>query len=546
MRIAYGARVSLLVGVLATAIATIVGVVVGLFAGYYGGWLDSILARIMDVVLSFPYVLFAIVLVSVFGSSLPLTILVIAFFSFAAIGRIVRGQALSQREKEYVEAAHSLGAGNLRIMFVDILPNLVAPVIVLATLLIPTAIIFEATLSFLGLGVVLPTPSWGNMLSDAEGVGFQAWWFYIFPMLFLLLTTLAFNLLGDAVRDALDPRTERIFAGRRKKEGGRMTRFLIRRIVLGIITLWVIITLVFILYYARPGVDPARELAGRAVTPALLANINKEYGFNLPVIVQYWNYLKRLVPWPGIFNLGTSNTNRLPVTTIIAQAVPIDISLAVGSAIIWMLLGISVGVLAARRPRSLWDRGATVFVLTGVSMPTFILGLLLLYVFYYLLTIHGIAIFPKPGSWTPFTQNPLEWAHDLILPWITLALITAATYSRLTRSSLLETLGEDYIRTARAKGLSERRVVYRHALRSSLTPIVTQFGIDLATVLGGAIITESIFGLPGLGLAVVQAIEVQNLPVVIGIVLVASFFVVAANIVVDALYAVLDPRVRVS
>ena len=218
VRIAYGARISLLVGVLATAIAAVVGVVIGLVAGYFGGWVDSILARLMDVVLSFPYVLFAIVLVSVFGPSLPLTILVIAFFSFAAIGRIVRGQALSQREREYVEAAHSLGAGNLRIMFVDILPNLVAPVIVLATLLIPAAIIFEATLSFLGLGVVPPTPSWGNMLSDAEGVGFQSWWFYIFPMLFLLATTLAFNLLGDAVRDAVDPRTERIFAGRRKKK----------------------------------------------------------------------------------------------------------------------------------------------------------------------------------------------------------------------------------------------------------------------------------------------------------------------------------------
>jgi peptide/nickel transport system permease protein len=325
-----------------------------------------------------------------------------------------------------------------------------------------------------------------------------------------------------------------------------MIRFLIRRVMLGLVTLWIIITLVFILYYARPGVDPARELAGRAVTPALLANINKEYGFDQPVIVQYWHYLERLVPIPGHFNLGTSNTNRLPVTTIIAQAVPIDLSLAAGAAILWTVLGISVGVLAARRPRSLMDRGATVFVLTGVSMPVFILGLLLLYVLYYLLTIHGIAIFPKPGSWTPITRNPLEWAHDLILPWITVALVIAATYSRLTRSSLLETLGEDYIRTARAKGLSERRVVYRHALRSSLTPIVTQFGIDLAGVMGGAIVTESIFGLPGLGLAVVQAIQVQNLPVVIGIVLMSSFFVVGANIVVDALYAVLDPRVRVS
>lgn len=324
-----------------------------------------------------------------------------------------------------------------------------------------------------------------------------------------------------------------------------MIRFLIRRIAVGILTLWVIITLVFALYFLAPH-DPARTLAGRAATQADIARINQEYGFDQPVLVQYAKYLERLVPLPGHFDLGTSNTDHLPVTTIIAEALPIDISLAAGSAVLWMLLGISVGVLAARRPRSLWDRGATVFVLAGISMPTFILGLLLLYAFYYLLTIHGIAIFPKPGSWIPFTQNPLGWAHDLILPWITLALITAATYSRLTRSSLLEILGEDYIRTARAKGLSERRVVYRHGLRSALTPIVTQFGIDLATVLGGAIITESVFGLPGLGLTVVQAIQLENLPVVIGIVLVASFFVVAANIVVDALYAVLDPRVRVS
>jgi peptide/nickel transport system permease protein len=217
VRIAYGARISLLVGVLATLLATVVGVIVGLIAGYFGGWIDTFLARIMDVVLSFPYVLFAIALVSVVGPSLPITVIVIAFFSWAAIGRIVRGQALSQREKEYVEAAHSMGAGNLRIMFVDILPNLVAPVIVLGTLLIPAAIVFESTLSYLGLGIAEPTPSWGNMLSDAQATGYEAWWFWMFPMLFLLITTFAFNLLGDSVRDALDPRSERIFAMRRKK-----------------------------------------------------------------------------------------------------------------------------------------------------------------------------------------------------------------------------------------------------------------------------------------------------------------------------------------
>ena len=217
VRIAYGARISLLVGVLSTAIATVVGTVIGIVAGYFGGWVDALLARMMDTVLSFPYVLLAIVLASVYGASLPLTIGVIAFFSWAAIGRIVRGQTLSQKEKEYVEAAHAMGASNIRIMFVDILPNLVAPILVLGTLLVPVAIVFEATLDYLGVGVGPPTPTWGNMLADAQGSGFQNWWFWIFPSIALLITTLGFNLLGDSVRDALDPRTERIFAMRRKK-----------------------------------------------------------------------------------------------------------------------------------------------------------------------------------------------------------------------------------------------------------------------------------------------------------------------------------------
>ena len=224
VRLAYGAQISLVVGVLATLLATVAGVAIGLVAGYFGGWIDTLLARFMDVILSFPYVLFAIAVVSVYGASLLLTIIVIAFFSFAAIGRIVRGQALSQKEKEYVEAAHSLGAGNLRIMFIDILPNLVAPVIVLATLLIPVAIVFEATLSYLGVGIKPPTPSWGNMLADAQGTGYGAWWFWVFPSLFLLITTLGFNLLGDSVRDALDPRSERLFAARGVKRRQKRVR----------------------------------------------------------------------------------------------------------------------------------------------------------------------------------------------------------------------------------------------------------------------------------------------------------------------------------
>jgi peptide/nickel transport system permease protein len=214
VRVVYGTRISLLVGVVSTLIAVAAGVVVGLLAGYLRGTVDTFLARFMDVVLSFPFLLFAIALVSIVGPSLTVSILVIAFFSWAAVGRLVRGQALAIREREYIEAAHSLGAGDLRIMFVDVLPNLIAPVIVYTTLLIPVAIVFEATLSFLGLGVVPPTPTWGSMLSDSLQYYQVAWWFALFPGLALLITTLAFNLLGDGVRDALDPRTERLFAGK--------------------------------------------------------------------------------------------------------------------------------------------------------------------------------------------------------------------------------------------------------------------------------------------------------------------------------------------
>jgi len=211
VRVAYGARISLIAGVVASGLAVIGGGIVGMVAGYFGTVVDTALSRFMDVILSFPLLLFAIALVSIVGPSLMVTIAVIAFFSWAVVGRIIRGQTLSLREKEFVEAARSLGASDLRIMFVDILPNLVAPLLVYTTLLIPASIVFEASLSFLGLGVVPPTPSWGNMLSDAEPYYKVAWWFIIFPGGALLLTTLAFNLLGDSVRDALDPRYARLF-----------------------------------------------------------------------------------------------------------------------------------------------------------------------------------------------------------------------------------------------------------------------------------------------------------------------------------------------
>jgi peptide/nickel transport system permease protein len=221
IRILYGARISLFVGVLTTLIATVAGVAVGLIAGYFGGWVDGVLARFIDAVLAFPYVVLALALAARFGPSLTLIIIVISFFSWAAVARIVRGQTLSLKEKEYVEAARSIGASPWRIMFFDILPNLLAPVLVLGTLLVPSAIVFEATLSFLGLGIQEPTPSWGNILAEAANFYQQAWWYVVFPAVALLITTLAFNLLGDGIRDAMDPRTERIFATQRARKRAR-------------------------------------------------------------------------------------------------------------------------------------------------------------------------------------------------------------------------------------------------------------------------------------------------------------------------------------
>ena len=319
-----------------------------------------------------------------------------------------------------------------------------------------------------------------------------------------------------------------------------MVRFLVRRVLLGVFVMFVVTIVVFIIFFVGPGsADVARTLAGREATPKTVALVAHRLLLDRPIYVQYWHFLDGLLHG----NLGYSYYHGQPVTTILKQAFPVTLSLALGAAVIWLILGVLSGVLSAVRNRSFWDRTVTVLALFFYSMPSFVLGLLLLYVFYYQFTLAGIHLFPGAG-YTYLTANPLKWFQGLVLPWITLALVSAAAYTRLTRGSMLDVLNEDYVRTARSKGLSEHRVIYRHALRSALTPVVSQFGIDLGVLVGGAVITESVFGMPGLGFTAVQAIGNQDLPVIIGIVIVASAAVVVANILVDAFYAVLDPRVR--
>ncbi|HUY21090.1 MAG TPA: ABC transporter permease [Acidimicrobiales bacterium] len=319
-----------------------------------------------------------------------------------------------------------------------------------------------------------------------------------------------------------------------------MARFLLRRVALGVVVLWVVATLVFVLYFVAPH-DPARLIAGRQATAQTLADVKRRLGLDRPVLSQYGSYLWRLLHG----NLGYSFVNQEPVTSIIKRDLPVTASVAFGGAILWLVIGVLSGVLAATRPRSIADRTTTALALFFYSMPTFLLGELLLLGLFFRLHLAGVDFFPG-GGYVGITTSPVEWARHMILPWITIALVTAATYSRLTRGAMLDVLGEDYIRTARAKGLRERRVVYRHGLRSALTPVVTQFGIDLGTLLGGIIVTEDVFSLPGLGQQIVNSITRQDLPVIIGLVILASAFIVVANIAVDAVYAVLDPRVRLS
>ncbi|MEO7131360.1 MAG: ABC transporter permease [Dermatophilaceae bacterium] len=317
-----------------------------------------------------------------------------------------------------------------------------------------------------------------------------------------------------------------------------MIRFLIRRTLLGILVMWIITVLVFILFFIAPN-NVAQTLAGRQAPPETVALISHRLGLDLPLWRQYLNFVGKAVR--GDF--GFDYYHQVPVTTIMAAALPITLSLVIGAAIIWLVLGVFNGVISAIRPRTFIDRSLTVFALFFYSMPTFLLGLLLLYFLYFRLTLNGINIFPA-GGYVGLTEDPGVWLQHLILPWATLSLVSAATYTRLTRASMLDVLGEDYIRTARSKGLGERRVVTRHALRSALTPVVTQFGIDVGSLLGGVVVTETVFSLPGLGKTAIDAINQQDLPVIIGIVLFASAAVVAANVVVDVFYAVLDPRVR--
>jgi peptide/nickel transport system permease protein len=320
-----------------------------------------------------------------------------------------------------------------------------------------------------------------------------------------------------------------------------MGRYIIRRLLWVIVLLIVVSAVTFIIFYELPSADPAVLRAGKSPNPQLIAQIRHTLGLDKPVYVQYWRYMKNVVLH---FNFGYSYQNSQPVRQEIFDRLPATISLTVGAVVVWLLIGLPIGIISAIRRRTVLDRVTMGGALLAISAPVYWLGLVGLYLFAN--DIGVIKIFDGSGTYTGLTANPAQWFGSLLLPWLVLAASFAAFYARLLRSNLIETMSEDYIRTARAKGLSERRVIVRHGVRAAITPIITVLGLDIGTLLGGAILTETVFNIPGIGRLAYEGIINADLPVIQGTVLFGALFIVVANLVVDIVYAFVDPRVRYS
>jgi peptide/nickel transport system permease protein len=334
-----------------------------------------------------------------------------------------------------------------------------------------------------------------------------------------------------------------------------MIAFIIRRLIITVFLLLFVSLITFGIFFLLPRLagqnsyQLAIQYVGRNPTPAAVHAIERKLGFDQPIMIQYGRFVKGIV-LGAHYNAGPDKTycpppcfgysfrNQQPVWPMLMSDLPVTASLAFGAAVLWLVSGIAIGVLSALRRGTIFDRAAMGIALAGVSLPIFFTGLISLLVFSY-----KWPIFPNV-QYVSFTQNPFEWARNLVLPWVTLAFLFSALYARLTRAGMLETMGEDYIRTARAKGLVERKVIVKHGLRAALTPVVTIFGMDLGLLLGGAVLTEVTFSLHGLGYFTVLATQNNDLPEILGVVMLTAFFVVIANLIVDILYAVVDPRVR--
>ena len=330
-----------------------------------------------------------------------------------------------------------------------------------------------------------------------------------------------------------------------------MLNYIVKRIAAGTIVLAIVSAIVFSIFYILPA-DPARLACGKSCTPELMQRIKVALEIDQPLQVQYGRFIKGIFVGRtylkgteaelqcGAPCLGYSYQTDLPVTELLMDRLPATLSIAAGASVLWLLIGLSSGIVSALRRGTMVDKFSQGVALGAASLQIYFVGLILQFIF-----VDKLAWLPMPGYTSPF-EYPLDWAKQMALPWITLAFLLSAIYSRLTRAGMIEVMSEDYVRTARAKGLSERSVNMKHVLRGAITPIVTVFGLDLGALLGGAVITEYVFNVPGLGKLSTEAVTNLDIPVVTGTVLFAAFFVITANIIVDLLYAALDPKVRLN
>ncbi len=319
-----------------------------------------------------------------------------------------------------------------------------------------------------------------------------------------------------------------------------MLRYITRRVLWGVAMLFITSAVVFVIFYVFPSGDPAAIRAGRSRDPGEIEQIRQVLGLDKPIYEQYWIYITNIVLH---FDFGYSYYSNAPVGELVLDRLPATISLVAGASILWLVIGIPTGIISAIRSRSLLDRTTMVTTLVFISAPVFWLGLVALYLFAQ--DVGQFPIFPGIGSYVPFSDGPADWAFALVLPWCVLAAASAAIYARYMRSSLIEVMDKDYIRTARAKGLPESQVIRRHGVRTAITPIITLLGLDIGILIAGnAILTETVFNIPGVGRLVFSAIDSSDLPVIQGVVLFGAFFIILFNLIVDIVYAYLDPRVR--
>jgi peptide/nickel transport system permease protein len=315
-----------------------------------------------------------------------------------------------------------------------------------------------------------------------------------------------------------------------------MTRFVVRRLISMVLVLFAISVLTFLIFQAIPNGDPAQRMAGRLSTPETVAAVRETWGFDESLPQQYLTMMGKILSGDVV-----SYAQQVNVLDEIWRGLPATLSLALGAGIVWLAFGVLFGVLSALHAGGFTDRALTVLALVGVSTPVFLLGAVALYFLAF-----KIQLFPN-GGYVPLTEDPLDWLYHMILPWAVLSVLFIGIYSRVLRSNLLDTMSEDFVRTARAKGISERRVLVRHVLRNSLIPIVSLWSLDFAAVIGGgAILTESVFNLQGVGQYAAQSIQQLDVPPVLVIVMLGAFVVVVLSAVTDVVYALLDPRIRLS